>query len=195
MTDLTNALNRIFAWLEKNSPSTISGFKPGLSSEEIEEKLSALPFRVAEEVRELYRWRNGDEMCNTVFGHLWLMSLDTACEYSEYFNDEDMIEIREGDEKPRYLFPIFSWEDSESFSIQGSESMTTTGPIFHMIYYADSNFVFISLTAMMLTLAECYETGVYAVGEYGIEMVDGIEFDRIRRKYNPGTDDFLYSSH
>ena len=48
MTDLTNALNFILAWLEEYSPTSASGFKPGLSSEEIEKKLSKLPFRVSQ---------------------------------------------------------------------------------------------------------------------------------------------------
>jgi SMI1 / KNR4 family (SUKH-1) len=193
MTDLTNALNRIFAWLEKNSPNSISGFQLGLLSEEIEEKLGVLPFALPEEVCELYRWRNGGAIYNFVFGYLSLLNLDRACEYSEYFNDEDRIEIRAEEEEPRYLFPLFDF-DGEYFAIQGNESITATSPIFHISDCHDVSFTFINLTNMMLALAECYETGVYAVTENGVlDVVDAIEFGKIRQKYNPGTVESLYA--
>jgi len=61
MSDLINALNRIMAWLEEYSPASASRFKPGLSPKEVEDRISKLPFKVSEEVYELYSWRNGDE--------------------------------------------------------------------------------------------------------------------------------------
>jgi hypothetical protein len=192
MTDLTNALNRIFVWLEQNSPNSILGFQSGLLSEEIEEKLGVLPFAVSEEVRELYRWRNGSEIDNFVFGYLSLLNLDRACEYSKRLNNLDM-EIRADREEPRDLFLVFDF-DGEYFAIQGNESITATSPVFHISDCYDVSFAFINLTNMMLALAECYETGVYAVTEDGIlDVVDAIEFGRIRQKYNPGTVRSLYS--
>jgi cell wall assembly regulator SMI1 len=130
MTDLTNALNRIFAWIEKHNPKSVIGFQAGLSSAEIEEKLSFLPFCVPEEVPELYRWRDGNKMYgSSIFGYLWLMSLDRACEFvdsrgvfSEYFNNESLIEIREQQAESIYLFPLFEF-DGEYFAIEGSNKI------------------------------------------------------------------------
>jgi hypothetical protein len=192
MTDLTNALNRILAWLEKHSPRSASGLQSGLSSEEIEKRLNILPFCLSQEVRELYLWRNGG-MYVSVFGYLWLMNLDGACEMSEFINDEYVVELREKEKEPQYLFPIFDF-DGEYFAMQGSESITAASPIFHLGKFHEVSFAFINLTGMMLALAECYETGVYAVTEDDrIEVIDEIEFGRIRQKYNPGTVGFLYA--
>jgi hypothetical protein len=47
MSDLTSALNRIISWLEEHSPISALGFQPGLLLNEIDTKLSALPFFVA----------------------------------------------------------------------------------------------------------------------------------------------------
>jgi SMI1 / KNR4 family (SUKH-1) len=200
MTDLTNAINRIFAWLEEHTPKSLERFQSGLSSAQIEERLSSLPFCIPEEVRELYRWRNGDKMYgSSIFGYHWLMSLDRACEFvdilSEYFNNESLIEIREKQAESMYLFPLFEF-DGEYFAIEGSNEIEKTGRIFHIGKFYEVSFAFISLTSMMLSIAECYEAGVYAVGEdYRIEaeVVDPIEFGRIRHKYNPGTVKSLYA--
>lgn len=192
MTDLTDALNRILAWLEKHNPISASGFQPGLSSEIIEERLSALSFCVPQEVYELYKWRNGDVTHSMVFGYLWLLNLDKACEYSEGINDNVLLEIREQNGEPPYLFPMFDF-DGEYFAVKGSEIPTATAPIFHISDDCSVSFAFTSLTAMMLAIAECYETGIYAVREDGkIEVIDAVKFGEIRRKYNPGTVESLY---
>ena len=59
MSELTNALDRILNWFQNNKPSTIDSLQPGLTVEEIEEKVKDLPFRLTQEVYELYQWRNG----------------------------------------------------------------------------------------------------------------------------------------
>lgn len=186
MTDLTNALNRIFAWLEQHSPRSASGFQPGLSSEEIEERLDVLPFCVSQEVKELYRWHNGDVMCSPIFGYLSFLDLDTACEISESLNGIYP--------QSRYIFPVFDF-DGEYFAIECGEDMTIANSVFHVSDCHELSFAFINLTSMMLALAECYETGVYAVKENGkidVDVINAVEFGRIRQKYNPGTVKSLY---
>jgi hypothetical protein len=193
MTNLTNALNRIFTWLKENHPVTAEGFQPGLSSTEIEEKLSLLLFRVPREVYELYRWHNGNKTYEGIFGYLWFTNLDRAYEFSTYINDEYCVEIREQEGDPKYLFPLFDF-DGEYFAIEGSNQTEGTDRIFHIGKFHEISFAFINLTSMMLSIAECYETGVYAFSEdNGLEVVDSIEFGRIRHKHNPGTVEALYA--
>jgi hypothetical protein len=188
MSNLTNALNRIMAWLEEHSPTSILGFQPGLSSKEVEEKISVLPFNLSQEVYELYRWRNGDESYNSIFGYLWMLSLERACEFSEFFNGEYLLEVR----KPKYLLPLFEF-DGEYFAVQGSDIPTATAPIFHIGSEYDLTPAFVNLTRMMMTIAECYETGVYEVREYGLEVVNAAKFGEIRRRHNPGMAQSLYA--
>jgi hypothetical protein len=191
MSDLTNALNRIMTWLGENSPNSASGFQPGLSSNVIEEKLNILPFCLSKEVYELYGWRNGDESYSMAFGYLWMLNLDRACEFSDFLNDDNSLD-RRGLNEPQYLLPLFDF-DGEYFAVQGGDILTNAAPIFHVSDCYDLTPAFINLTGMMLAIAECYETGVYAVTEHGLEVVDGIKFGEIRRKYNPGMVDSLYA--
>jgi hypothetical protein len=191
MSDLTSALDRILAWLEQHSPSSASGFQAGLASEIIEEKLNELPFCVSQEVYDLYKWRNGDDSNSSAFGYLWMLSLDVACESSDYVNHEDLLEMR-GQDEPQYLLPLFEF-DGEYFAVQCGPTLIDSAPIFHVSDAYDITLAFVSLTGMMLALAECYETGVYAVNEDGLEVIDGIKFGEIRRKHNPGTVQQLYA--
>jgi hypothetical protein len=191
MSDLTSALNRILSWLEEHSPNSALGFQPGLSSNAINSKLSILPFCVSQEVYELYGWRNGDKSYSSVFGYLWMLSLDRACEFSGFINNEDLLEMREQDE-PKYLLPLFDF-DGEYFAVQGGDVLTDAAPIFHISDCFDLTPAFINLTKMMMAIAECYETGVYEVQEHGLKVVDKAKFGEIRRKYNPGMAQFLYA--
>ncbi|BAY87151.1 putative esterase [Calothrix parasitica NIES-267] len=62
MSDLTNALNRIFNWLEKHPSekyASVDVLQPRLSYEEIERRVADLAFELPEEVYELYQWKNG----------------------------------------------------------------------------------------------------------------------------------------
>lgn len=193
MSVLTDALNRIMTWLQQNSPTSASGFLPGLSPEAIEKKLGELPFRLPQELYELYQWRNGDDRCSSVFVYHWLLSLDTAIQYSQDINDSFWLEVREKDGDPLYLFPMFDF-DGEYFAVPGSDSPTDTASIFHIgCDDGGVSLAFTSLTNMMLAIAECYETGVYSVTPDGrLEVSDEAKFGEIRCRHNPGTVESLY---
>ena len=193
MSALTDALDRIMAWLQENSPICASDFEAPLSLSVIEEKLSQLPFHVPEEVYELYQWRNGNPDCG-VFVYHRLLNLDTALEYSQGINDTYWLKVRAEDGDPLYLFPIFDF-DGEYFAVSGSDSPNQTTPIFHIGCDDGSvSFAFTSLTQMMAAIAECYETGVYAVRSDGkVTVTDEIRFGEIRRKHNPGSVESLYA--
>jgi hypothetical protein len=193
MSALTDALNRIMEWLQQNSPTCALGFLPGLSPEEIEKKLSELPFCVSREVYELYQWSNGNNNGCGVFVYHDLLDLETALTDSQGINDSCWLEAREEDGDPKYLFLIFDF-DGEYFAVPGSDSLNDTAPIFHVCSDDGSlSLAFTNLTNMMLAIAECYETGVYSVNsDREIEVIDEAKFGEIRRKHNPGSVEQLY---
>lgn len=90
MSTLTDALNRIMHWLEQNRPNYAATFLPGLTDEEIQQKLSNLQFQLPEEIYELYRWRNGsqdEDNGSIVYPSFGFMPLDEALGYYEDFID------------------------------------------------------------------------------------------------------------
>ena len=193
MSALTDTLNRIMEWLQQNNPICASGFQPGLSPEEIEEKLGELPFCVSREVHELYQWRNGTNNRCGVFVYHYLLDIDTALQHSQGFNDSYWLEVRETDGDPLYLFLIFGF-NGEYFAVTGSSSPNDAAPVFHVGDDGSVSFAFTNLTNMILVLAECYETGVYAVSSDGyVGVTDEAKFGEIRRKHNPGAVKRLYA--
>ena len=59
MTAIKNNLKQIWDCIKQKAPEIKDLFQPGLKPEEIDEITKHLPFRLPEEVYELYQWRNG----------------------------------------------------------------------------------------------------------------------------------------
>jgi hypothetical protein len=59
MSELTEALESIRSWLEKNNSYGFSTLRAGLSRGEIDELVKDLPFTVPEKIYELYQWHDG----------------------------------------------------------------------------------------------------------------------------------------
>jgi cell wall assembly regulator SMI1 len=107
-SELTNALNRILAWTEKNFPNTLQCLQPGLSKIEIDELAKDLPFQLPPEVYELYQWRNGTRQGDNDWdkGYLfkgWAFTPleDMAVKYRNYRTNKEPIPL-----KLRIKFPF-----------------------------------------------------------------------------------------
>ncbi len=177
MSELTNALNIILNWFQNNKPSTIKSLQPGLTIEEIESKVKDLPFRLTEEVIELYQWRNGmidDGSC--FFRYYRFLPLEETLEEST------LCEEAWGLSLPFGWFPLFEFE-GEFFAVVGAEENTENSLILNT--YEGIDIIHRSLTNMMLYIAECYETGVYYIDESGNLEENQITAKNILLKYNP----------
>ena len=59
MSKLLEELAYIFEWMEYTVPDLSEHYNPGLTREQIDKMVKDLPFKLSEEVYELYQWRNG----------------------------------------------------------------------------------------------------------------------------------------
>ncbi|MEO0685067.1 MAG: hypothetical protein AAFY76_08495, partial [Cyanobacteria bacterium J06649_11] len=169
-------LNKILNWFESNKPSTIESLQPGLTIEEIDEKVKDLPFRLTQEVYELYQWRNGmidDGSC--FFRYYRFIPLEETLEESNLFEEAWGLSL------PFGWFPLFEFE-GDFFAVIGAEENTENSPILNT--YEDTYIAYKNLTNMMLYIAECYETGAYYIGESGDLEEDRIAAKNILLKYN-----------
>lgn len=186
MLTLTKALNRLFKYLEEHKPEAISLLQPGLSDSEIEELVKDLPIQLPEEIYELYKWKNGSaydawnvsgdspelEHVAYIFNENSFYPLEVALEryleeiknYEKYcgnFERHQRIEIffRPQGEVGGYVF----FDDTQ----EASQVIFT----YHKdgFYYQAGQEVcdrYTSLTSMMVTIAECYETGAYSITKH-----------------------------
>jgi SMI1 / KNR4 family (SUKH-1) len=181
MSTLTDALERILNWLQANHPKAASSLQPGLSYEEIEAKLADLPFRLPQEVYELYQWRNGssDNGEADCFDCYRFIPLEEAIELSKYQVTEDLLEGT----FPFGWFPLFEFNGGY-LAVIGAESKNDNSPI--VCHYEDESIAYTNLTGMMLTMAECYETGAYEKNELEEDWQANCEKEKkLCIKYNP----------
>jgi hypothetical protein len=186
MSILTEALERIFKHFQQHRPELASLFKPGLTIGEIQSQMENLPFRLSEEIYELYQWRNGVDFrnfyasvasvsCNpypdiNFIPGLHFLPLEEAIEgYKEFeegkedfgsyytYNTDD-IEIIQ---KP--WFPIFDAEDLGCLLVFGNSVHVKDLPLMYCDlgqgYLPEVQYT--NLTSFMLVVAECYETNAY----------------------------------
>lgn len=193
MSALKETLDRIRYWFQENHPPRIVSLTSGLSSSQINAVLSTLPFQVSKEVKELYEWSNGypnDYPLNTwIFDRMSLLNLDSAVQQAQTWAEESCEEAA-----IRYmgksLFPIFEAE-TDNLAIVATNNQQETSPIIRISQDGGIflQFTYTSLTNMMLTLAESYETGGFFIGSNGYVEEDEKKYAAAYRKYNLGVVD------
>lgn len=203
MSLLTETLERIFKHLQQNRPEVASLLKPGLKFEEIQSKIRNLPFRLPEEVYELYQWRNGIDSTNisrinlhldsSFIPHFDFIPLEQAIEDSkeiEEFRHEYTSLEDKNCHKP--WFPIFGSDDLEYFLVFGDSDNNKYSSIMqcHLGGGSLPKLKYPNLTTFMLIVAECYETNAYYLTELSEENYfrallkrNTKQFAEIERKY------------
>lgn len=196
MSILTDCLNRILNWLEQNEPSFARALQPGLSESQIRDRVEyGFPLSLPTEFYELYQWRNG-----TIFGEEEFVifvpgyafnSLEYAIDqYQDFIEDaEDFAERNDCDPSDIWrhdLLPIFSCDLIQDYiCIVGNQELQKTSP---MTYFwgedKETGVIYSSLTSMMQTVAECYETGAYYLSKDGDIETDESMQKQIYHKYN-----------
>jgi hypothetical protein len=157
MSTLTDALEFINKWVQKNMPNHPAVMNPGLTIEEIQVLTNNLPFQLPREIYELYQWRNGGKRPFIPLPNGW--DLVTFPSLEEILSEDYYYEANEFN-----LFPIFSMESGLYF-ILGTTDRFETAPI----YCSDTPEESIkvghapqhnSLTSMMQQVVEDLKNGI-----------------------------------
>lgn len=187
MSILIDSLERILSWLHQNKPSFASSLQPGFSEAEIREMLEEyeFPLLLSYEFYELYQWRNGvpygdEEVISFLPGYAF-NSLEYALDqYADLRDSSDFWKAELLD-----LLPIFTRDDEEHLYVRGSKEQLDYTPVLH--YYAEFGEPTVSyqnLTRMMQVTAECYETGIYYISEYGDFEIDEDGAREVYQRYD-----------
>jgi HEAT repeat protein len=190
MSVLTEALNRIFNWLQQYNPNAASALEPGLTYDEIQEMVKYLPFKLPEEVYELYQWRNGSNLdgLTFIFDAMELLPLEKTVNFYKRTTQTET-----------YFFPLFFSEgDLKYCEIVLKEKFNQYPTIFsdfnqYSMVFSDAKEPglvkagYTSLASMMLTITECYENGAYDLvydDELNDFIVNNVQKKEIFCKYN-----------
>ncbi|MHC5818107.1 MAG: HEAT repeat domain-containing protein [Nostoc sp.] len=192
MSDIKEALDRINYWFKENHPAKIASLASGISPLEIDNVLSTLSFKVSQEVREIYEWSNGypkyDCADDWIFSYMFLLSLESAVKEAQTWVEEheEIALMYKYAGKP--VFPI-CMSDIEFLAVAATDDEQTTSPVIHISEIAEISLQYTNLTAMMLTLAESYETGGLFIDRKGYIEKDEKKYAAAYRKYNSGITD------
>ena len=189
----TTALERIERWAWQNDPAFVALLQPGLSRQEIDAAVSGLPFALAEEVYELYQWRNGQKDGEFRLGlHQWptypFMPLNKALdEYtrSQAFNFQLEVENEDCDfaESGGWL-PIFG-EQMEYTATIGQAPGTLTSPLAWVSREDKTTLHYPSLTAMLEFRADLYDADAMRQDADGEQWVEYAVASVIQQQHFP----------
>lgn len=193
MSTLTNALNRIIKWLEIYKPELAASFFPGLNFNEIQAGEQKIGFKFPAEIYELYQWRNGSDIDGySLFGPcMGFLSFDRAIESSIFWNS--LISELNYENEPWYATsPLFFFFEDDGCYCGIPLQTPLNYPDKPVVEFGEGglpSLYYESLTTMMLTFAECCETGVYYITSDGFIDEDQSKSAQILRKYNPSLHD------
>lgn len=203
---VTFALERIEYWARQNDPAFITLLQPGLSRSEIDAAVGSLPFALAEEVYELYQWRNGQDWGQFRLGlsrssqerflplveavHEWNIYLNES--YADEVNNMNPIAAAAGGWPPAdaAILEAGGWlpvleMDSDFHVSLGTQTGTSSSPIAYVSHDDHSAIFYSSLTAMLEYNADIYESGALRTDEQGGDFFDYTITSALTRKHFP----------
>ncbi|MEC4811699.1 MAG: HEAT repeat domain-containing protein, partial [Scytonema sp. PMC 1069.18] len=176
-SELTNALNQILKWIKKNKPWYVKYLQPGLSRGEIENLVRDLQIQLPSEVYELYQWRNGASEGDLGQETAWLFQnwtfkplQEVVAQYKKSLSNQPNRDLSRNQCNSYFSnferLEIFynPWQSQTGLIL--INTILDFCPV--ILEYFDEGDLSIlqkytSITTMMQTMAECYETGAYYI--------------------------------
>ena len=200
----TTALERIERWARGNDPGFVALLQPGLTRQEIDVAVSGLPFVLAEEVYELYQWRNGQDWGEFRLGldksgqNTFLPLAESVHQWNIYLNESYAIVVENNDPSaaaggwsadPALLeaggwLPVFGMDSDYTASL-GARAGSLTSPIAYVPHDDHPDIFYQSLTAMLEYNADVYESGALRTDERGGDFFDYTIVSALRRQHFP----------
>uniref|UniRef100_UPI0018DB6C43 SMI1/KNR4 family protein n=1 Tax=Anabaena sp. (strain CA / ATCC 33047) TaxID=52271 RepID=UPI0018DB6C43 len=158
---------------------------PGLPLEKIEEIFQILPYRLPQEVYELYQWCGGwdweTENWDTIFAPYYgTMTLCSPQGGMETAKDFEKYEVRYIN-KP--IFPIFGYDKIYLCTV-GNWQAKFPAPIVYVSELYTVELHYVSLASLMQVTAKVWETAVAYINEGDLVQCDEQKFFTIYRQYN-----------
>lgn len=188
----TAALERIYRWAETHDPAFVALLQPGLTRQEIDTAVGGLPFALAEEVYELYQWRNGQKEGSFRVGlqqHFdpFMPLQEALAEYTQFQAENFQIEVDEGfcdfPESGGWL-PL-SGIGRDYTATLGQPAASATSPLVWVWREDKTEFRYPSLTAMLEFRADIYEADAMRHDADGWYWADYTIASAIQRRHFP----------
>jgi len=193
MSTLTDALDKIIKWFDIYKPELAATFEPGLDFNEIQAGEQKIGFKFPAEIYELYQWRNGSDITGySLFAPcIGFLPFDEAIESSISLNTY-ISKLNYENEEWYATSPLFFFFEDNGCCCGILLQTPLNYPEKPVVEFGEGDLprlYYESLTTMMLTFAECCETGAYYITSDGFIDEDQSKSAQILRKYNPSLHD------
>jgi hypothetical protein len=185
---LTNALDAILLWLSTNLPEYVDVFQPGLTRFRIQDLTEFLEFVLPEDFYQLYQWRNGVryEPMKTLGPVFYFLPIDEVVSFRDWANSNILVS---DDCIPRYkngpVLPIIQSNCEYYALVLGRNPQEACVVLLDEI--GDAVLRYDSISSMMKSIAQCFESGAYYLNEDGLVDEDIRLSSRIISNLNPKT--------
>lgn len=170
--NLLNDLDRIYKNIGINEQS-----KEGVNNSEFQKLEKELPFKIPQDVQELYKWHNGVEQFIPAFEFLSLQ--DAVADYKRMIKFENEMKNDERFWKDNYL-PILQFDDSFLVAECNSRSDTKIYSVWLEGSYTAKEYE--SIDQMLQIIVDAYISGAYYMN-YNYLDENVILLQRVKRKY------------
>jgi cell wall assembly regulator SMI1 len=169
--------------LDRHAPDALAALQPGLADERIREIELRYRLRLTDDLRALYRWRNGsapDERIELIPGH-WFVPLEHAAEQREVMRQQVAAQTL----VQRIAYWVFAGHRTKWLAVLDDlcgdgyfydpARWRQSGNFFYHFAEDRQYRFFPSLANFLVGAIECYESGIYRSGRPGR---DGEDFGR-----------------
>jgi cell wall assembly regulator SMI1 len=177
--DVEAALVRFEDALRANAPDVLAALRPGLSDEEIRSSERRWRIRLTDDLRALYRWRDGsaaDGGVHLIPGHRFVPLAEAA-----EGRIEQRAQLASTPPVQRLAYEVFAGHRTGWLSVLDDGAgdgyfydpgrRRHAGSFFYCFAEVREFRFFPSLANFLVGAAECYEAGIYRVGRRG-ELVE-----------------------
>ena len=155
----------------------------GISLDIIDKLEEELQCKIPRELKEVWKWRNGEESQSFIWYHRFLSADDALAQYQELTSNSWSLW------QPDWI-PVFEFE-GEWYGVQCSEKVKDASPVIFYFVEDEPRVAYVNLTRYMATMAEAMEKGALTWDGIGWKEDDFL-FQEIYSKLNPSTK-FPYS--
>jgi len=183
---LFKALDRILGHLTRLKHPVVAMLQPPLTPAEVAAVEATLPFQLTEEVRAMYRWRNGITVSqNDILAHQWFFPgfyFPSLQEARERFEGR-----KNAPQWHRGWYPLFDNGAGDFYIVPCKKKAQESAPVIGFLHGEPEQPVeYLSVLSMVETLAECYDTSAFFLNDQDRLDIDDDAQARIARRHNPG---------
>ena len=188
---MEEVLDRLEAALSKSAPEILAALEPGITERQLAELEERGGFQLSPELRALYRWRNGmapGSAADFIPGHDFL-PLEQVIEERQSIAQQ----AREGTAAQRAMHELFSSHRDPWLTLLADgagdgyffdpQRRAGEGAIFYHFSETGHYVFFPSAKNLLVGIAECYETGAFAVSPEGRIVERYGEAEAVWKKY------------